>query len=436
MIRTILLTTICFLFMRATAQQQSLLDAMASDPRNTMYMKGFPPEPDKRINARDGSFFEFPALRYSVVHMREFMPTVNVPRGNEYRPSMFEYALDDNIDTVRFFPTGADKSITWKESLALNYTDGIIILHAGKIVYEKYFGELTPDRVHAVMSVTKSVTGTLASVLVAEGTLDPSAKVGDYIPQLRQSGFGDATVQQVMDMTTAIKFREDYNDPNAEIWKFSAAGNPMTEHKDGEAQGYYEYLPTIVKDGEHGNVFGYRTANAEVLGWIISVVTQQSVAELLRERIWSKLGMEQDAYYQIDALGIPFAGGGLDAGLRDLARFGELMRNGGCWEGRQIIPHKAIEYIANGGNKEVFARSKYGKSLKGWSYRNMWWITENSHGAYMARGVHGQAIYIDPAAEMVIVRLASSYHSSNLEIDPLSLPAYAAIANYLLSKQR
>ena len=398
------------------------------------YMQGFPPPVEKRINARDGSFFEFPALRYSVVHMREFMPTTNVPRGNSATPTKFEYSLDDNIDSITFIPTGMKKPVTWKESLAMNYTDGILILHRGKIIYEKYFGELTPERVHAVMSVTKSFTGTLAAILVAEGKLDPNRLVGDYLPQLAASGFGDATVREVMDMTTAIKFSEDYKDSSAEIWEFSAAGNPMIEHKQGTVQGFYDYLPTIVKDGEHGNIFGYRTANAEVLGWIISVVTGESVAEQLQEKIWSKLGMEQDAYYQIDALGIPFAGGGLNAGLRDLARFGETMRCDGVWRGKRIIPRKAIDDIIIGGSKEAFARSQYGKKLKGWSYRNMWWVTENSNNAYMARGVHGQAIYIDPAAEMVIVRLASTYHASNIEIDPLSLPAYETVAAYLMNR--
>lgn len=427
--------SIILLAVISTVKAQEQTNEDESNPKKTAYMKGFPPPPDKRISARDGSFFRFPALRYSVVHMREFMPTVNVPRGNAQPPSRFEYSLDSNIDSITFVPTGSSTPITWKESLALNYTDGIIILHCGKIIYEEYFGELTPERVHAVMSVTKSFTGTLASILVSEGVLDSTKTVGYYIPQLSSSGFGDATVREIMDMTTAIKYSEDYNNPDAEIWKFSAAGNPMTEHLPGTPQGYYEYLPTIIKDGEHGNVFGYKTVNAEVLGWLISTVTGKSVAELLTQYIWSKLGMEQDAYYQVDALGTPFAGGGLDAGLRDLARFGEMMRQGGQWFGRQIIPHKAIEDITNGGSTAAFAKSEYGKTLKGWSYRNMWWITENSHGAYMARGVHGQAIYIDPAAEMVIVRLASTYHSSNLEIDPLSLPAYSAIADYLLQQE-
>jgi CubicO group peptidase (beta-lactamase class C family) len=259
--------------------------------------------------------------------------------------------------------------------------------------------------VHAVMSVTKSFTGTLASVLVAEGVIDENAAMTEYIPELSGSAFGDATVRQEMDMTTGLAFSEDYTDPNAEIWTFSAAGNPLPKPADYQGPvGYFEYLQTVRKEGEHGEDFGYKTVNSDALGWLISRVTGKKVSDYLSERIWSRLGMELDAYYQIDALGIPFAGGGFNAGLRDLGRFGELIRNHGAFQGEQIIPRKAVLDIEKGGAREAFARSLYAK-LEGWSYRNMWWMTHNEHGAYAARGVHGQTIYIDPEAEMVLVRL-------------------------------
>ncbi len=421
------------LFIMFTFAQKKEPSASESMPSVTGYMRGFPPQGKMVLSARDGSFFEFPALRYSVVHMREFMPTVNVPRDNMVPVSHFEYDLDDRIDTVTFHPTGENRRVSWRESLDLNYTDGIIVLHKGKVVYEKYFAELTPERLHAVMSVTKSFTGLLAASLYAEGRLDPAIYVRDYVPELAASAFGDVTVRDLMDMTTAIKYSEDYSDPTAEVWAFSAAGNPMIEHSDG-VNGYYDYLKTVKKSGEHGNVFGYRTVNADALGWVVSRITGKSVAQLLSENLWQRMGMEQDAYYQVDALGIPFAGGGLNASLRDLARVGEMMRLGGVWRGERILPVGTVEDIIHGGNPQKFAPSDAGKSLKGWSYRNMWWITNNSHRAYMARGVHGQAIYIDPVAEMVIVRLASTYLSSNLQIDPLSLPAYSAVADFLMSR--
>ena len=429
----IALFTILLFIMFTFAQKKKIPDATESAPQATGYMQGFPPTDDKIISARDGSFFQFPALRYSVVHMREFMPTINVPRGNMIPVSHFEYAIDDRIDSVTFRPTGKEHRVTWRESLDLNYTDGIIILHKGRVVYEKYFAELTPERVHAVMSVTKSFTGLLAACLYAEGRLDPTKLVRDYVPELSSSGFGDATVRQLMDMTTSIKFSEDYTDPTAEIWAFSAAGNPMLASADG-ACGYYNYLKGVKKDGEHGNVFGYRTVNADALGWVVSRITGKSVAQLVTEYFWNRMGMEQDAYYQVDALGVPFAGGGLNASLRDLARIGEMIRLGGMWHGERILPVGAVDDILYGGDTLAFEKSEQGKTLKGWSYRDMWWVTNNKNGAFMARGVHGQAIYIDPVAQMVIVRLASSNLASNLLIDPLSLPAYSAVADFLIKK--
>lgn len=196
---------------------------------------------------------------------------------------------------------------------------------------------------------------------------------------------------------------------------------------------YYEFPQTVRPEGRHGEAFHYRTANADALGWIIARVSGRSVAQLLSERIWSQLGAEQDAYISVDASGTPFAGGGMNAGLRDLARFGELMRNGGRHNGQQVIPQAVVDDIRAGASREDFAKAGY-DLLQGWSYRNMWWVTHNPNGAFMARGVYGQALYIDPAAEMVIARFASHPVAANAASDPTSLPAYAALARHLMSR--
>ena len=423
-----------FLTTNIMAQNKiEFLSAKESEPSNFGWMKGFPPPSEKVLHTWDGSFFQFPAIRWSVVHMREMLPTQNVSRGTE-QPSKLSYNLDKKIDSLTFTPWNSTKKMTWEESLWANYTDGMIILHKGKVVYERYFSELTEHDVHAVMSLTKSFTGTLASILVAEGTLDENKVVTFYVPELKNSAYGDATVRQVMDMTTALKYSENYADPNADIWQFSAAGNPSQKSADYKGpEGYYEYLETVKKEGTHGEVFGYKTVNADALGWIISKATNKSVTQLLSEKIWSKIGMEQDAYYQIDGKGIAFAGGGFNAGLRDLARFGELVRNHGMYNGKQIFPAQAVKDIEKGGDKSAFEKSDH-PDLKGWSYRNMWWMTENKDGVFEARGVHGQTIYIDPAAEMVLVRLASHPVAGNAANDGTSLPAYQAVADYLKKK--
>src|SRR5699024_11067278 len=351
-------TLILSIIPSADAQhKENYRSAKETDPTEMGWMQGNPPPEDKIIEVGDNSFFDFPKLRYSVCHMRQFLPTVNVSPG--LKPSStFDYAKDPKINQVTFKPWDSDTTMTWEQSLWKNYTDGILILHNGKIVYERYFGELSETGKHAAMSVTKSFTGTLASILAAEGKLDTAAEVSRIVPELKNSAFGDATVRQVMDMTTALEYSEDYDDPEAEIWEYSAASNPWPkpENYDGPV-GYFEYLKTLKKDGEHGDAFGYRTVNADALGWIISKVTGESVNEMLSERIWSKLGMEQSAYYQVDGKGVPYAGGGLSAGLRDMARFGQMMLNEGRWNGKQIIPEEAVADIRKGGSKEAFRKS-------------------------------------------------------------------------------
>jgi CubicO group peptidase (beta-lactamase class C family) len=155
----------------------------------------------------------------------------------------------------------------------------------------------------------------------------------------------------------------------------------------------------------------------------------------LSERIWSKIGAEQDAYMTVDAIGTPFAGGGLSAGLRDLGRIGLLMLNGGKLNGKRLFPKEVLKNIRSGGDKRAFAKAGY-RNLEGGSYRSMWWVFHNKHGAFAARGVHGQTIYVDPTAEMVIVRFASFPTASNSQIDPTSLPAFQAVAEYLIKMSK
>ena len=410
------------------------LSAEESDPNTLGWMQGFPPPADKLIMQPDSNFFSFPKLRWTVCHFRELLPTEQVSRGIG-APVPLAYALDeDAIDALTFKPMGSDDVMTWEESLAANYTDGMLILHEGKVVYERYSGCLDEFGKHGAMSMTKSLTGLLAEILVAEGRLDDTALVATIIPELEGSAFGNATVRQVMDMTTGLSYSEDYADPEADIWIYSRAASPLPKPAgyDGP-DGYFEYLQTVRPEGEHGDAFHYKTINTDALGWIISRVSGLEVTELLSERIWRRMGAEQDAYMTVDGKGVPFAGGGLSAGLRDLGRIGLLMLGEGVINGERLFPADAVVNIRRGGSKSAFAKAGY-STLEGGSYRGMWWLFHNENGAYAARGVHGQTIYVDPTADMVIVRFASFPTAKNGKIDPTSLPAYAAVAEYLLSK--
>jgi len=405
--------------------------AATSDPKALGWMEGAPPPPDKVIRFDDGSYFQFPQMRWSVCNFQQLMPSKAVSRAPSASVPLDREEIAE-IDQLTFVPWGATEPMTWEQSLAANFTDGIVVLHHGKIVYDRFLGCLTPTSRHAAMSLTKSFVGLLGEMLVAENALEAERPVKDYIPELAASAFGDATVRQVLDMTTGLDYSEDYADPNAEVWQHAAAGNPLPKPADYTGpRTYFEFLQTVQKQGEHGHSFGYKTVNTDVLGWLISRVTGRPVTEVLSERIWRKMGAELDAYFTVDSIGTPFAGGGLNAGLYDMARFGQMLLNGGTFADQRVVPEAVIQNIRAGGDRQAFANAGY-SALEGWSYRSMWWITHNEHGAFMARGVHGQSLYIDPQADMVIARFASHPVAGNAANDPTTLPAYQAVADSLI----
>lgn len=405
-----------------------------SDPIQLGWMQGSPPPADKVIRGTDPDFFSFPKLRWSVCHFQQLMPSVEISTRGRESVALPE-TLDPAIDNLVFTPLGSNKTMTWHESLDANFTDGIIILKDGTIVYEYYSGSLNQYNKHAAMSVTKSMIGLLAEILVAEGTLDDQQRVDAIVPELKDSGFGNATVRQVMDMTTSFPYSEDYNDPKAEVWTYSASGSPFPKPEGYRGpRTYYEFLQTVKPGGQHGNAFAYKTPNTDVLGWIVAKTTGKSFPDLFAERIWSRMGAEQSAFITIDSTGTPFVGGGFNCGLRDLARVGQLMLDEGRVAGQQVFPVAVVENIRRGGSKEAFEKAGY-KTLPGGSYRSMWWIFHDEHGSFAARGVHGQTIYVDPTAKMVIARFASHPQAKNGYIDPTSLPAYRAVAQYLLKQQ-
>ncbi|WP_342710949.1 serine hydrolase [Bradyrhizobium sp. B124] len=414
----------------AAAATQQTPTAAESDPETLGWMQGFPPPQDKTITFRDGSFRSFPELRWAWSNIRQLVPTVNVWRGAG--PASVLPRADHDIGASASV-TMDGRSQTFARMLEESYADGIAVLHRGKLIYERYFGALRPHKPHIAMSVTKSFTGVLAGTLVAEGKIDPQAPVTDYVPELKASAFGDARVHEVMDMTTGLKYTEVYTDKNSDVWGLRRANGmaPIPAGYEG-ATNIFDFLCAQRKQGEHGKAFAYKTVNTDVLAFICRRASGMTLSDLLSEKVWAPMGAEEDAHYHVDRIGTESGGGGLSTTLRDLARFGETIRNHGRFNGRQIVPSTVVEDIARGGDPEKFKPAGY-TTLPGASYRNQWWVTHNAHGAYMARGVHGQGIYIDPKAEMVIARYASHHAAGNAANDPVTLPAYMALAKDLIA---
>ena len=409
-------------------------DAASSDPTALGWMQGTPPPIDKRIRFEDDRFFSFPQIRWSLSHMRELVPTVNVWRGAGAASDLgtVNNGTAGAIDALTFNDMSG-QTRTWGQSLADTYTDSIIVLHKGQRVYERYIGAMQPHTAHACFSITKSYAATLAAMLLHEGVLDETQLIPFYLPEMAGTAFADATLRQVLDMQIGVAYSEVYSDPKAQIWDYARAGGFRAR-----AKGYsgpdnlYDFLVTLKKEGEHGQAFAYKTVNTELVCWIMKRITGLALAEDLSERIWSRIGCEQDAYLSVDSIGVAFGGGGLSASLRDLARFGEMMRCDGACGGQQVVPAAVVADIAGGADPAKFTKAGY-TLLPGYSYRNMWWVTHNAHGAFEGRGIHGQRLYVAPKAELVVARFASHPVASSAANDPITVPALIALGQMLVA---
>lgn len=415
-----------------TQAGDSVLSAADSDPRRMGWMQGFPVPPARRIGQPFTDFWQFPKLRWSVCHLRELLPTRVVSRGRGSPRPLGPLAIDDAIAGLDVMDgTGRRHSV--QSVIDNTYTDGIVVLHRNQVVYEQYAGCLTPLDVHATMSMTKSVMGLLAEVLLAEGVLDDALPITTWVPELEQTAFAGASLRQVLDMTTGVAFDERYSDPNSDIWKYARASDAMSTIQAGEERtGFLEFLLQLDQlEAPHGERFKYGTINTDVLGWVLSRATDRSIADLVSERLWQPMGAELDAFFKVDALGIAHAGGGFNAGLRDLARLGQVLLNRGRVGATQILPEAAVDAILSGAEQAV---PTTGAHTSYWSgYRSMWWYPRAHPGAVAARGVHGQQLYVDPTADLVIARFASHPRPASASIDPEVLPMIDAIRAHVLA---
>ncbi|GAC1544179.1 MAG: serine hydrolase [Ramlibacter sp.] len=409
---------------------KAYLDGLASDPRVLGWMEGTPPAPERRVQFGARPTLGFPQIRWSLCHTRELVATVNVWRGDRGPIPLTRALRTADIEALRFDDLQG-RSRGWEESLHDTYTDGLLVLHRGRVVYERYLGILQPQLPHSMFSITKSYAATLAAMLVHEGVLDESRTIAHYLPEMRGTAYDDATLRQVMDMQIGVAYSEAYADPQADIWTYARAGGllPRPAGYDGPGN-FYEYLVTLRKQGEHGQAFAYKTVNTEVLCWVMKRVTGVPFAQMLGERLWAPLGCEQDAYITVDSVGVPMGGGGMSATLRDLARFGEAMRCEGAAHGAQVVPAAVVADIRRGSDPAKFARAGY-TLLPGYSYRNMWWVTHNAVGAFEGRGIHGQRLHVAPAAEMVVARFGSHPVAASAANDPITLPMLLALGRML-----
>lgn len=410
----------------AALAQPQLPPPEATDPVKRGLMQGFPPAADKRVTL--ANVLAYPNARWAFHHMRQLGPTAAVWRGNQAAAAWTE--APQALDGLSF-DAGNGARLSLAQWQANTYTDGLLVLHRGRIVHERYAVGMQPQQAHALWSVSKSFVGLMTTWLIHEGKLDADAPLVSYVPELAGTGWADATVQQALDMRTGAAYTEQFTNPQSDIHRYLRAAGLVPPAADyAGPRGLSDFLTTVKKEGEHGGAFRYKSADTEVLGWVLQRVTGQRLDALLADRVWRQLGAQDDAFYWLDGSGSDVASVGLNATLRDLGRFGELMRGNGVLDGRRIIPAAVIAEIRKGGDRQQFTAG--GPTPRaGYSYHNQWWVAHDVDQSFEAKGVFGQHIHINPAAELVIVKLSSSPVPDTAFTHLQDRAAFAAIASAL-----
>jgi len=390
-------------------------------------MDGFPPAPDKLVTLANWRKAPFSAWGFR--NVRRLLPTAGIAASGQAVP--LELSLE-GIAHVGF--SGHDgQPTTVGDALPATSTDAFIVLRRGRIAMEWYGNGMSATTAHIVFSVSKSICGTLGGILAGRGLLDPDAPVVGYVPELKSSVYAGCTVRHLLDMAVGITFDEDYEDPAGIFarYRHATGWDPLPPGQDAIDQ--RSFLAQQKPDGrEHGALFHYVSTNTDVLGWVYERACGKAYADILSETLWAPLGAECDAHITVDAHNAMRAAGGICVTPRDLARFGEMIRQRGAAGGRQVVPGAWVDDINTRGDADAWARSELADLFPHASYRSQWYRIDRDRGVLAAFGIHGQWIYIHPEAEIVIIRMASE--ATPLDFDRVHgwRRGFDAIAGYFL----
>lgn len=307
-------------------------------------------------------------------------------------------ARDERIDSLHI-PVADGETLDVKSLLQASHTDGLVILHRGKLVYEYYDHGNTKSSKHIIMSMTKSMTGLVTGALIAKGVFKEGDKLVKYMPEVEGTAFAPATIRHLLDMRAGI----NYPDASHE-YRMAAGWNAAApEEKQLDLATFFStFNPAGTKPPPAG--FVYASVSTDVIGLLLERVTGKSFAELVHELLWQPAGAEFDALITVDSSGSPRAAGGMCASVRDVARIGQAVMDG------KLVPKEWLEDMLNGGDREVFAASSWGPSFKAFSptlaYRSFW-TCSGEEKLLIALGIHGQMMLVDLKNEIVMAKTSS-----------------------------
>ena len=359
----------------------------------------------RRLDATNWRFTPF--NRDSFQDVQSLFPTARIRRGDAI-PTPLPASLRE-IGAVEF-PRATGEVGAIAQLVDAPESDALLVLKDGELLSETYRNGMAPDSLHLVNSISKSFLGTLAGILCEEGIVDVDRAVTSYLPELDASAFPATTVRDLLHMTAAVKFGEDYDNQSDDFWvETSVVGWRPELASLTAARSLHAYAQARTEtQQEDGAAFSYRTLLTNVLAMVLERAAQRPLQHVFEEKLWQRLGCEQDCSIVVDPRGFPYFGAGMNVCARDLARFGALLLGDGRCNGQQIVSSAWVRQTLAGDDhlRALFAVSNAGELLPGGHYANQFWAN-SERGVLLCIGIHGQLILIDKQTSVVIVKLSS-----------------------------
>jgi len=329
--------------------------------------------------------------------LKTLVPVVEMKASSRPRP----FSEGAPVELIRTYRHGG-KICEMEAFLAATDTSALLILKDGEIRYEKYWLTGGRDVQWTSFSVAKSFISALIGIAVDEGAIRSLEEPIDaYVSALKCSGYAGVRIKDILQMSSGTRWNENYSDPNSEVHALAKALGP--------GGSLDSFVSTRVNELKPGSLCRYNSADTQALGMLLAAATGSSIASYMREKLSEPLGMESPSYWLVDSKGREMAFAGLNLTARDFAKLGELYRNGGYSDDRQIVPTKWVEASTRVDGPHVApGKLTDGVDILPFGYGYQWWLLPGDRGAFAGMGIYNQFVFVDPSAGVVIVKLSAN----------------------------
>lgn len=352
-------------------------------------------------------------------NMKDILKSVEIQSDGE--PYYFAYQDQALPEQFRY----KNNNVATKEFLERTATTAFVVLKGETITHESYYLGTQAEDKRISWSVAKSFLSALIGVAVEQGKIENvNDLVTKYVPSLGSSGYDRVTIKNVLQMSSGVAFDEDYK-------RFASDINRMGRLM-ALGGSFDDFARSLVKEREQGTFMHYVSVDTHVLGMVLRAATGGSIVDYFKTQLWDKIQPEASTYYITDDTGEPMVLGGLTMRSRDYLKIGKLFRDGGQWNGEQVISESWVQQSTTPDAAHLRPGKRDTADTKlGYGYQ--WWLPENADQEFMALGIYDQFIYIDLKSNVVIVKNSANinFTDNDYESTDESIAFFRSVVKHL-----